>query len=59
MNRGRESSGDSINEDPFSEFPIDDTEPPSRLPPDDEAMFPGKRGRKKIEIAWTRVLAIH
>ena len=48
----------TINDDEFTEFDHDATEPPMR-----EAVVQGpeeskKRGRKKIPEKWTRVLAI-
>ena len=48
----------TINDDEFTEFDHDLTEPPQR-----EAVIQGpeeskKRGRPKIELKWTRVLAI-
>ena len=49
----------TINDDEFTEFDHDVTEPPVRegiVPVEEEKK---KRGRKKIEEKWTRVLAIH
>ena len=48
----------TINDDEFTEFDHDATEPPIRggvVPEEEEKK---KRGRKRIEEKWTRVLAI-
>ena len=48
----------TVNDDEFTEFDHDATEPPSRqsfIPAPEEAK---KRGRPRIEEKWTRVMAI-
>ena len=48
----------TINDDEFTEFDHDATEPPMRQGIIQEPEEQKKRGRKRIEEKWTRVLAI-
>ena len=48
----------TVNDDEFTEFDHDVTEPPVRQSFNDDEEEVKKRGRPRIEEKWTRVMAI-